>query len=120
MIDNEAKLALTNQIRLFLEIANETSQTRDALLTNGINTKDLQKRRDSLIYGLISRLYRQESASLMLINMIFSKLEELPDNETVAKIKEDLSKQVKDTLSPIAEEFKRQKEREKNGGDMYQ
>ncbi|KAA2279069.1 hypothetical protein [Candidatus Nitrosocosmicus sp. SS] len=119
MINEQAKNALKNQIKLFSEIAEESSQTRDELLADGKHTNNLQKTRDGIIYGHLSRLYKQEAMSLVLIGTMLDKLSELPNSEKLDSINKELTTKVEETLKPIAEEIKKYRDIEKNAKDIY-
>lgn len=120
MINQQAKNALLNQIKLFLEIAEESSETRNELIQAGKNTNNLQKTRDGIIYGHLSRLYKQQAVSLGIINTLLDKLSELPDSEKLDNINEELTKKVEETLLPIAREIEKHREIEKNAKYIYQ
>lgn len=123
MLDKTASEALIKQIKLCFEeaqyISNKSKEFRQE--SEQINShQDLQKRRDSLTYGHLSTLYKTQGAALSLIYTILEKIYSLPNKEEIEIIKKELAKKVEETLTPISEAFKEQKERENNIGDIYQ
>lgn len=123
MLDKEAMKSILEQMALCIEESKYTAIKRDTLITEteGIKSQsDIQKREDSLIYSQLSILYLTQGSTLAIIYVLLEEMNRLPKKDEINHIQTELSSKINETLSPIVEEFKKLKELEKRGSDIYQ
>jgi hypothetical protein len=121
MIDEKAKEALRNQIKICLEESLQTSdKSKELKDANYMFTEDkLTNLKYASIYTHLSISYKTHIVSLSLIYAILDKIETISTTDDLQNLKKELSQKVESTLAPIAEEIQRQKDIEENAKDIY-